>query len=125
MNTLNTNEKLVSKWETTGLLNDCKNSSERIHLSEALGEMANILIHTATDNSTVEDKTKAGILIPLVARIFGEGVYPINIDRVIELVNEEFPKLENMNQITMTGLDAEMEFIQICSEKYVHEFKEK
>ena len=33
------------------------------------------------------------------------------IDRVIELVNEEFPKLENMNQITMTGLDAEMEFM--------------
>ena len=112
-------EKLVEKWEVTKLLSDCKDESEKIQLATALDEMAETISGWPVEDQDLDSETKAGILIPLVAGIFYEGVHDIKIDRVISIVDELFPQLKKLEESNITGLDAEAEFCEVCKEKYI------
>ena len=124
MNTFNDMEKLVEKWELTGLLIDCKDLSEKIQLSEILEDMANYLFNKYdTLDMSDYDMTKAGILIPLCVRIFYNGVTDINIDKLVDVVDTLFPKLKQMGDDSYNRIDGEAEFTLLCADTYIKEYK--
>jgi len=124
MNNFNEMEKLVDKWEPTGLLIGCKDLSDKIQLSDILEEMADNVMHIYNEeDSNEETQTKAGILIPMVVRVFNEGVRDINIDRLIEITDELFPKLKQMEEVAYNNIDAEAEFTSMCADTYIKEYK--
>lgn len=110
-------ENRIKKWEETELLIECKDPDEKMELSNVLEELADNLLHN--DDQTHECQIKAGILIPLSVRLFNMGCRNININRLINLVNELYPKLQSYAWDSPFDQDAEMEFICLCEEEYI------
>ena len=123
MNNFNENEKLVDKWEHTGLLTECNDLSEKIQLSNTLEELADNLLHN--DDGSEDSVTKSGILIPLAVRIFREGIRDINVDKLLNIVNKLYPKLQSMIDESYNSIDGEAEFVVLCQEEYIHFYGEK
>ena len=120
MNTFEEMEKLVDKWDKTGMLDKCMYLSDKIQLSDALEEMADNILHKYNaDDSSDDDKTKCGILIPMVVRAFYQGARIIDIDKMINIVDELFPKLQQMEDDAYNRIDGEAEFMIMCVDKYI------
>ena len=111
-------QKLVEKWELTALLMKCNDSSEKIQLSNILEEMVDNIKHMGDDS---ESKEKAGILLPLVARIFYEGVHDIKIDKVISIVDKLFPAINEVSGYHC--IDKEAELTSMCADVYIKSLK--
>lgn len=122
MNDFNEYEKLVDKWEQTGLLTECKDLSEKIQLSNILEEIADNLLHINDESD--EFRTKAGIIIPLSVRIFNAGVNDIDFDKLMNIINELFPLLDKMENESYTRMDGEAEFTLMCADRYIEKYKD-
>ena len=72
--------KLVSKWESTGLLKNLANEYDRNNMSVILENQARSLVNEAnvtggtTSMSGGAGENWAGVALPLVRRVFGEIV---------------------------------------------------
>lgn len=116
-------EKLVDKWEITQLLSECDNLSDKILLASLLEDTANIIL--GENKKDDESKIKAGIIIPSVVRIFNHGIQDIDIDILRELIDTNFPLLEQMENDAYNRIDGEAEFTLMCVDTYIKKYKEK
>ena len=123
MNNFNEYEKLVEKWESTGLLTDINDVSKKIKLSNILEEIADNLMHDNDDTDVFE--TKVGIMIPLAVRIFREGIENIDYDKLSVVINTLYPKLQSMIDEADIYMFAESEFVVLCQEKYINLYGDK
>ena len=77
--------KLVGKWESTGLLKNLANEYDRNNMSVILENQARSLVQEAnitggtTSMSGGAGENWAGVALPLVRRVFGEIVAPLEI----------------------------------------------
>ena len=78
---------LVSKWESTGLLEGLKNDVDKSHMSILLENQAKQLVEEATQTGISSNSEQwAGVALPLVRRVFAEiaakefvSVQPMNL----------------------------------------------
>lgn len=123
MNNFNELEELVEKWEKTQLLSECDNLSDKMILASLLEDTANIIL--SENKKDDESKIKAGIIIPSVVRIFNNGIKDIDIDILREMIDTNFPLLEQMENDAYNRMDGEAEFTLMCVNTYIKKYKEK
>lgn len=114
-------EYSVEKWERTGLLDGCKDLSEKIRLSTILEDIANNLLKI--NEQTDEFQTKAGLMIPMAARIFYQGTDDITFDKLNSFLDKNLPDLKNYHTKCWSNIDGEMEFVSDYTDKYIDEVK--
>lgn len=117
MSNFNEMEDLVQKWESTGLLTDINDLSEKIQLSNTLEEIADNLMHSNDESDAFQ--TKAVIMLPLARRVFSAGARDIEYDKLSNVIDELFPLLEGLEKEAYNNIDAEAEFTCMCEEKYL------
>ena len=65
--------KLVSKWEKTGLLENLS-TPKKIKCAESLEKLANLLVKKYGGNATKESESVCGVIIPVMRRLYDERV---------------------------------------------------
>ena len=138
-------DKLLVKWEVTGLLQSLSEDKAR-KISTLLENETQYLLYRKKDKNHLSEDNASNLLLPIIRRVFSSDklkfefdvtnrptfktindsisqAYSVNTERL--RTNFPLESINDLGQNNYHGLDAEVEFCAIITDKLIEEFNEK